>query len=165
MKTHLVATVVGTMVGLTADTAFAADVKAEDISNVLMPVMLAIGSAAATVLTVAAGLVVAWLKKKLNLSDAEAEKIGLDMDALHRQALQTALTNAAGQALNRLGNELKGKVIEVNNPAVANAVNSVIKAAPDAVRYFRLEERPSEIAEKIIGKLPQVANTVTPPDR
>jgi hypothetical protein len=136
-------------------------VEAEKLNTVLMPILMAIGSAAATVVTALAGLAVMWIKKQLNLSDAQAAAVGLQIDQAHRDSLQTALTNAAGLALNSLGNDLKGRVIDVKNPAVANAINSVLDAAPDAVKYFGLDKAPNAIAEKIVAKLPQVANTTT----
>jgi hypothetical protein len=56
---------------------------------------------------------------------------------------------------------LQGKSIEVGNPAVASAVNLVLKSAPDALAHFGIT--PESVAQKIVAKLPQVANTVTPP--
>lgn len=137
-------------------------VPVDSVYTILMPVLLAAGSAAATVVTALSVYALAWVRKKLNLTDAEAAKLGLDMDAHHRDALQTALTNAAGVALNRLGNDLKGKVVDVRNPAVLAAVDSVLKSAPDAIAYFGLDRVPGEIAEKIVGKIPQIANTASP---
>lgn len=131
--------------------------------TILTPLLMAVATAAATVITAVAGLAVAWLRKRLQLSEAEAQKVGLEIDEKHRDALQTALTNAAGLALNRLGNDLKGKTIDIGNPAVASAINSVIKSSPEAVAYFGLDRKPDEIAQKIVAKLPQIANTTTPP--
>jgi hypothetical protein len=46
---------------------------------------------------------------------------------------------------------------EVGNQFVADAVNYVLKSAPDAVAYLGLT--PDAIAQKILALLPQVANT------
>lgn len=131
--------------------------------SVLQPILMTVGAAAASVITAVIAwvgtLAAAWLKKKLNLTDAEADKLGLEIDAKHREALQTALTNAAGLALNKLGNDLKGRTVDVRSEAVAGAIDTVFKSAPDAVAYFGLQNKPSLIAEKIVAKLPQVANT------
>lgn len=104
-----------------------------------------------SLITLGVGWLLVLLKSKFNL----------DIDASHRDALQSALTNGAGLALNKLGNSLQGKSIEVGNPAVASAVNLVLKSAPDALAHFGIT--PQSVAEKIVAKLPQVANTVTPP--
>lgn len=106
-----------------------------------------IGVAAAAI----AGLICELLRRKLNLS----------ISAEHREALQRALTNAAGLALNSLGNKLDGKTIDVKSPEVAQAVNYVAKAAPDALAHFGLT--PQALEEKIVAKIPQVANTASPP--
>lgn len=67
-------------------------------------------------------------------------RIGLDIEARHRDALQTALTNAAGLAINRLGGAASGIRVDVRNAALAEAVTYVLKGTPDALRYFGLTE-------------------------
>lgn len=94
------------------------------------------------------------------LAELARRKFNLDIEASHRDALQTAITNGAGLALNRLGNTLQGKTIGVGNAAVAAGVNYVLKGAPDALRKFGLSE--ADVARMIEAKLPQVANTTTP---
>lgn len=105
------------------------------------------GVAAAAVV----GLICELVRRKLNLS----------ISAEHRDALQRALTNAAGLALNSLGNKLDGKTVNVKSPEVAQAVNYVAKAAPDALAHFGLT--PQALEEKIVAKIPQVANTTAAP--
>jgi hypothetical protein len=122
---------------------------------ILQPILLAVATAAATVITAAATLTVRWLSKKLGIQ-------ALELDAQHRDALDAALTNAAGLALNQLGNQLAGKTVDVRNPAIASAVSYVVKSAPDALDHFDLNGRADEIAQKIVAKLPQVANTTSP---
>jgi hypothetical protein len=87
------------------------------------------------------------------------KKLGISIDDSMRSSLQTAATNAAGLVLNQLGNQLSGVKVDVKNQLVADAVNYVIKAAPDAVAHFGLT--PDVIAQKIVALLPQVANTTT----
>jgi hypothetical protein len=153
-------TQVTTTTKVQSETAIAAD----QVTTILMPILLAIASAAALVITTLATLAVNWIRKKSGLTDAEAESLGLKIDAQRSAALQTALTNAAGLALNKLGNELKGKVIEVHNPAIKEAVDMVLRSAPDAIAYFDLTDKPVILAQKIIAKLPQIANTTTTAD-
>ena len=95
------------------------------------------------------------------LAELARRKFNLSIEAEYRTSLQTALTNAAGLALNKLGNSLQGKEIPVNSPALAAAVNYVGKAAPEALKKFGLA--PEDLREKILAKLPQVANTTAPP--
>lgn len=119
---------------------------------VLQPIAMAAATAAATVITAAAAYAVAWLRKKTGIS-------GLELDAQHRAALHSALTNAAGLALNDLGNSLDGKKVDVRNPAIAGAVSYVVKSAPQALKHFNLDGRADEIAQKVVAKLPQIAST------
>lgn len=58
------------------------------------------------------------------------QKLGLDIEAQHRDALQSALTNAALIALARGS----------RNGATAAAVNYVRKSVPDAVKQFGLDD-------------------------
>jgi chemotaxis protein CheY-P-specific phosphatase CheC len=138
-----------------AQAAPAAAVNAQDVyTAVLQPVLMAVGVAAATVVTALAAYGVQWLRKKTGIQ-------GLELDAQHRDALQAAITNAAGLALNQLGNSLQGRTIDVGSPAVQAAVQYVVKTAPEALEHFDLSGKSQEIAEKIVAKLPQVANTTT----
>jgi len=75
----------------------------------------------------------------------------LDIEANHRQAYQTALANAAGALMMRVGTD--GKVnIDVKNKAIADVTNMVIRSVPDAINYFGIS--PQSIAEKILAKIP-----------
>ena len=107
-----------------------------------------VASAIGAVISFLVGWVLVLLKSKL----------GISIDDSMRDSLQTAATNAAGLLLNKLGNQLPG-TIDVKNQFVADAVNYVLKAAPDAINHFGLT--PDAIAQKIIALLPQVANTTT----
>lgn len=96
---------------------------------------------------------VGWLIYLVN------KKLGISIDDSMRSSLQTAATNAAGLVLNKLGNQLAGTKIDVKNQYVAEAVNYVLTAAPDAIKHFGLT--PDLVAQKILALLPQVANTTT----
>lgn len=88
---------------------------------------------------------VGWLALVLN------RKWGLDIEANHREALQTALTNAAGLAIKRLGTSVNSLTLDVSNPAIREAVNYVMGSAKDALKRFGLG--PEDVAQKIIAKL------------
>lgn len=89
------------------------------------------------------------------LAELVRRKLNLDIEARHREALQTALTNAAGLAISQIGAALADRKVDVRSPVIAAAVNYVIEAAPDAVRKFGLT--PEALAEKVAAKIPQVA--------
>lgn len=78
-------------------------------------------------------------------------KTGIDIEARHREALQTAITNAAGLAINRLHGKLQDVTFDVRHPAIKQAVDYIGSAAPDAVRNFGLT--PEQLAEKVVAKL------------
>lgn len=109
-----------------------------------------------TIVSVAVSALIGWVLLKVK------EKTGLSIDDSMRAALQTAVTNAAGLVLNKLGNQLQGKTIDVHNAFVAAAVNYVLKSAPAAIEHFGIT--PDSIKEKIVAKLPQIANTAAVPN-
>lgn len=123
-------------------------VGAGDVYSAFLPYLLAIVGAAVSTL-------IGWVLLTVN------KKLGISIDDSMRNSLQTAARNGAGLLLNQLGNQLQGKTIDVKSPALAEAVNYVIKAAPDALAHFGLT--PEMIEQKIIALLPQVANTAAPP--
>lgn len=102
---------------------------------------------ASTLIVIAGGYITNLLRQKFNL----------DIDASHRDTLQTAFKNGAGLVINSIGNDLQGKTVDVGSTAVADAVNMVIRSAPDALDHFGIT--PDSIAQKIVSKIPQVANT------
>lgn len=117
-------------------------VAVESIYDILQPYLLAVVSVLATA-------IVGWLAELLR------RKFNLDIDAAHREALQTALVNGAGLLLAKVGGAVAGRNIDLKSPALAEAVNYVLQAVPDAVRHFGIT--PEAIAEKIQAKLPQVS--------
>lgn len=94
--------------------------------------------------------VVGWIVKLIR------DKIGLDIEARHREALQTALNNAAGLIIGK-GENLAGKLkITVQNDAIAEAVSYVLKGAPDALAYFGVT--PDRVRQMIEAKVGIKAN-------
>lgn len=127
---------------LAATPAFAqTEVAIEGIYNVLQPYLLAVVSVIATA-------IVGWLAELLR------RKFNLDIDASHRDALQTALTNGAGLLLGKIGGAASGRKLDLKSVVLAEAVNYVLQAVPDAIRHFGIT--PESLAEKILAKLPQL---------
>ncbi len=79
------------------------------------------------------------------------KKTGIDIEASHREALQSALTNGAGLILNKLGGSIADKTIDVRSPLLKEGIEYVLNAAPEAVKRFDLS--PAQLAEKLIAKL------------
>lgn len=78
-------------------------------------------------------------------------KFGLDIEAKHREALQTALTNAAGLLIAKGDGLAAGINFDVKNPIVAEAVNYALKGAPDAMKYFGLT--PERVRDMLAAKV------------
>lgn len=89
--------------------------------------------------------ILGWLAAQLKM------KTGIDIEARHREALQTALTNAAGLALSKLGDTAKDTKIDVRSPIIRDSILYVNKAVPDAVKNFGLS--PDQLAEKLVAKI------------
>lgn len=81
-------------------------------------------------------------------------KLGLDIEAQHRDALQTSLTNAAGLLVERARKSVAGVTVDVRNASMAEAIRYVQESAPDAVKKFGLSS--DAIAKKIAAKIPQI---------
>jgi hypothetical protein len=97
---------------------------------------------------------IGWVTVTLN------KKLGISIEDSMRNALQTATTNAAGLVLNKIGNQLQGKVLDLGY--VGNdMVKYVMNAVPDATKHFGLTEE--RVANMILAKVPQVANITAAP--
>ena len=145
MKTVILAALCAALF-LAAPAAYAGDTTVS-IGDLWTGVVPYITAAIGAVITFLTGWVLMLIKTKL----------GLSIDDSMRASLQTAATNAAGLVLGKLGNNLQGVKVDLRNEFIADAVNYVIKAAPDAIAHFGLT--PDMIAQKILALLPQVANT------
>lgn len=78
-------------------------------------------------------------------------KFKLDVDAARSLALNTAVDNAAGGVLNKLGETALTEVVAATNPAVKAAVAYVQERNPEAVAYFDMQG--PAIAEKVINAI------------
>lgn len=89
------------------------------------------------------------------LANAVKAKLGIDIEARHREALQAALTNAAGLVINRAGSTVGALDLPATHPKIAEGVDYVVKAAPDALKYFGItpEAARAILAEKLEAKI------------
>jgi hypothetical protein len=108
-----------------------------------------------TVVGALASAAIAWVSKMLN------DRLGISVDDSLRNALQTATTNAAGLVLNGIGNQLQGRKLDVGEVG-NNIVQYVFANVPDAIKHFGLDQ--DRIANMILAKVPQIANTTPSPN-
>ncbi len=82
-------------------------------------------------------------------------KFKIDIDAKHRDALQAALTNAAGLVINRAGGMASALILPNANPFIQQGVSYVIEAAPDALKHFGItpETAGRVLTEKLEAKI------------
>lgn len=120
-----------------------------NVGDLVSPWLQLIFAAASVVIPAAALWAAAELRRRT----------GVTIETAHREAFQTALTNAAGLLLAKAGDAAKNLSFDARNPAIKEAVLYVNKSAPDALAYFGLS--PDQIAEKIAAKLG--AMTAAPP--
>lgn len=122
-----------------------------NIGELVSPLLQTVLGGVGLVITALVGWLVTIIK----------QRTGIEIEAKHREALQTALTNAAGYAFNKANGALSDKTINVGSPYVKEAVEYVFKSVPDAINYFGLSS--SDLVEKLIAKLGIVnASTPTP---
>lgn len=93
-------------------------------------------------LSVIIGACVVWATKKFH------DLTGMNIEAKHREALQSALRNGANLVLDKIPDHV---AIDVRSTAVAKGIDYVLGSVPDAVKYFELS--PEKIAELLKPKI------------
>jgi hypothetical protein len=85
-------------------------------------------------------------------------KLGLQIEDSHRDAYLTAAKNRAAELIAKgfVSMQERGKV-EIDNRALADAVNTLVRAVPDAVKQFNIKE--SDIERTITAMVPQIPET------
>lgn len=86
---------------------------------------------------------IAWASKKLN------DWTGIQIEAKHREALQSALLNGARTAI--ASNMPSGIGLDVRSVSLKAGIEFVLASVPDAVEYFGLS--PADIEKHLIPKL------------
>jgi hypothetical protein len=93
-----------------------------------------------------------WLTKVFNdRAGLQNNASVLAIEGQARDTLQSALTNAAGLLVMKLGPQLDGMKLDVKSPMIADAVNTVNKLAGDAVTRFGIT--PDTVGALIIAKV------------
>lgn len=88
-------------------------------------------------------------------------KLNIDIEARHREALQAALTNAAGLVINRAGGMASALILPSRNPMILEGVDYVVKSAPDALKHFGItpEAAGAVLTEKLEAKIGVMVST------
>lgn len=77
--------------------------------------------------------------------------LGINIEAKHREALHSAIMTGVNAGLAKVSDLIGGKAVDVKSSAVAEAVNYVLGAVPDAVKFFGLTE--AKLSEMVTAKL------------
>ncbi len=117
-----------------------------DASPVVLWLKPWIDAAASTIVMTVVGFVGIWARRWF----------GLEGEARMREALHSALMTAAGAAISTLTETAARKLsrIEIESEMVGQAVSYVLRATPDAVRFFGLTD--DRIAEMVRSKIIQL---------
>lgn len=85
---------------------------------------------------------------------------GMEVEAKHREALQTTLRNAAALLVESVDKKVETLNFRTSDPKVAEAIRYVTNGAPDALKYFDLG--PERIAKMLEAWAPQVESPPAP---
>lgn len=91
----------------------------------------------------------------------------MQIEAHGRELLQSALTNLAGRVVVQAGPKLNDMVLDIKNPLIRTAVQSLPNLAGDAMKLFPQLNDPNVVAQKIIDKIGVItaSNPVTTPQQ
>ncbi|EUB97321.1 hypothetical protein PMI07_000897 [Rhizobium sp. CF080] len=127
------------VVALAQEAASNTTVSGGSIFAVVAPYILELAS-------VLVAAIVAWLSAKVKTL------IGIQIEAKHREALQSALQNGINLGMSKAGGWISAKDYDLKNKALAEGVNYVLASVPDAIKFFGLT--PEKLGKLIEAKLP-----------
>mgnify|MGYP003126805184 CR=1 FL=1 len=86
-----------------------------------------------------------WVALKLK------QIFGLEIEARHRVALQSALANGANRGLAEIQKHASGTDVDVRSAVLAEGLRYVEKSVPDALKFFRLQ--PNDVVDHLEAHL------------
>lgn len=98
------------------------------------------------IVTVVVGAIVGVIAAKVN------KLTGLNIEAKHREVLHSALMNGALKGVSYVSKLSADTKIDVRSAILAEGLQYVAQAAPEAIRYFGLT--PDRLREMLEAKLP-----------
>lgn len=141
-------------IALTAALVFAAPAFAQDTTIDGASIFGAWKPYVVEIISIALAALATWVLATIK------SKFGIDIEARHREALQSALTNAAGLVIFQVEKVAGSLKIDVGDERIANGVELVLKSVPDAVAYFGVT--PATLREMLTAKIGVVAATSAP---
>lgn len=114
----------------------------------LAPLIEAVGPIIAQIAITLVTALVGWLSYKVN------QYLGLNIEARHREALQSALMNGVWKGLHFIEDRGAGIGIDVKSEILAEGIRYVQRSVPDAIQYFGLTE--DRLRELLEAKLPTI---------
>lgn len=126
---------------------------AQEISTTVdIPIWDALRPYVIEIVSIIVAAAVAWASKKFH------DLTGIEIEAKHREALQSALLNGANLIMAKYP---KGGVsFDTQNEQLSVAIRYVLNSVPDAVEHFKLT--PDFIGEMVKAKIPVVVATNEP---
>ncbi len=135
---------------------FSSDVLAQaaNVAPTAADTRVQIGGLYASVRTVIADLIgliiVAALAYGSNLLKA---RFNITIDQGMRDSLHASAVTGINMALGQLNGRMDNLSIDVKNKVLADALNYLIKAAPDAIKHFGLDEKQGALIDLLKAKL------------
>lgn len=133
---------------------FALAQEAANVAPTAADTRVQIGGLYATIRTVVADLIGLLVVAVLGyLSTIAKTRLGLTIDAGMRESLHKSAVTGINMALGQLGGRMENLSIDVKNKVLADALNYLIKAAPDAIAHFGLDQKRNELMDILKAKL------------
>lgn len=87
------------------------------------------------------------------ISTLAKTRFGITIDEGMRNSLHSSAVTGINMALGQLNGRMDNLSVDVKNKVLADALNYLVKAAPDAMTHFGLNERSKEIMDLLKAKL------------
>ena len=87
------------------------------------------------------------------ISTIAKTKLGITIDQGMRDSLHASAVTGINMALGQLNGRLDNLSVDVKNKLLADAMNYLVKAAPDAIKHFGLDEKRDALMDILKAKL------------
>jgi hypothetical protein len=106
-----------------------------------------------TAATVVMALIGRAAQKAVGYLDAHTKLANKQTDDTLRNAIQSAAYNGANYVINKAKMNAPNEVVTVNSQHIADAVNYVMRAVPEALDHFGMT--PQRVADLVVSYLPK----------
>jgi hypothetical protein len=87
------------------------------------------------------------------ISTIAKAKLGISIDEGLRASLHQSAVTGINMALGQLNGRMDNLSVDVKNKVLADALNYLVKAAPDAIKHFGLDEKRDVLMDMLKAKL------------